>query len=279
MLAPVSIPPDTGLSLLCVANSTSSTDTNGSQFFITTVPTPHLDGKHVIFGEVLNGKSVVRQVENISTQSGDKPDKEAIIADCGELTGEAALAAEIKQPDELGDPYEDFPEDNDGGGLDPQKVLTIATACKEYGTTAFKASNVSLALDKYLKGLRYLNEEPDMKGASPETKTALGTLRYSLNANSALMSSKLEEWDDAIRFATAALAVAGVSDKDRAKALFRRGVASIRRKDEESALKDLEEAHKLVPEDAAVTSELASVKSKAAARAAKEKAAYKKFFA
>lgn len=232
-----------------------------------------------MFGKVLNGKSVVRQVENIITEVGDKPSKVITIADCGELTGEAALAAEIKQPDALGDPYEDFPEDNDTGDLNAQKVLTIAAACKDYGTTAFKAGNFELALEKYQKGIRYLNEEPELDGEPAETKTSLNTLRYSLNSNSALMATKLEAWDDAIRFATAAMAVSGVAPKDRAKALYRRGVASVHLKDEESALKDLEEAQKLVPEDSAVKTELANVKNKAAARSAKEKAAYKKFFA
>lgn len=53
--------------------------TNGSQFFVTTVPTPHLDKKHVVYGEVINGKSVVRQIENLKTQSGDKPWQDATI--------------------------------------------------------------------------------------------------------------------------------------------------------------------------------------------------------
>lgn len=46
--------------------------TNGSQFFVTTVPTPHLDGKHVVFGEVLNGKGIIRKIENLRT-ANDKP--------------------------------------------------------------------------------------------------------------------------------------------------------------------------------------------------------------
>jgi peptidyl-prolyl isomerase D len=261
--------------LLSMANA--GPNTNGSQFFLTTVATPHLDGKHVVFGEVLNGKSIVRQVENLTTKGGDKPVKEALISDCGELTGDAALAADVKQPDAMGDPYEDFPEDSTAP-LSAQSVLKIAADCKDYGNKAFKAGNLSVGLDKYQKGLRYINEEPDLDNEPASTKAELDALRFSLNCNSALLNTRLEAWDDAVTSATAALNVTGIKDSDRAKALYRRGFASVRLKDEESALKDLEEALRLAPTDASVVTELAAVKAKAAARAAKEKAAYKKFF-
>ncbi|BAF71561.1 peptidylprolyl isomerase [Sulfurovum sp. NBC37-1] len=57
--------------LLAMANH--GPNTNGSQFFITTVPTPHLNGGYTIFGEVVKGKKVVQKIENVTTSAGDRP--------------------------------------------------------------------------------------------------------------------------------------------------------------------------------------------------------------
>jgi len=59
--------------------------TNGSQFFITCVKTQHLDDKHVVFGQVIEGEAVVRFIEGVET-AGDKPLVDVVISDCGMWT-------------------------------------------------------------------------------------------------------------------------------------------------------------------------------------------------
>jgi len=72
----------TGPGIMSMANA--GPDTNGSQFFITTVKTSWLDNRHVVFGAVVEGMDLVKKIEGFGSQSG-KTNKKIVVADSGQL--------------------------------------------------------------------------------------------------------------------------------------------------------------------------------------------------
>ncbi|KAI0767594.1 peptidyl-prolyl cis-trans isomerase [Fomes fomentarius] len=270
--------------LLSMANA--GANTNGSQFFITCNPTPHLDGKHVVFGEVVRGKSVVRAIENTETSSGDLPVEPCVIADCGELSPDDPALSVPATAD--GDIYEDYPEDQDPVdgqdiGEHPEGALKIAREVREVGNKLFKDGKYEDALHKYQKAIRYLDFHVDLpEGAPPELRDSFDALLAPLLLNSAFAALRAGGPPNArlaLRVTDRALANLELNDTDKAKAYYRKGLAHIVINEDDEAEEALVKAHGLLKDDKAILAELEKVRGRLRGKREKEKKAFKKLFA
>lgn len=86
--------------ILSMANA--GPNTNRSQFFITTAPAPHLDGKHVVFGRVVDGMETVMMLNSQLTDANDKPFAKITVGHCGELVLQKPAGMKDKKPKKEG---------------------------------------------------------------------------------------------------------------------------------------------------------------------------------
>lgn len=265
--------------LLSMANA--GPNTNGSQAFITCVPTPHLDGKHVVFGEVIQGKRLVRLIENQQTdKENDKPLRDVKIEDCGVLPDDYEVPpnAEETPTDAYGDNYEDSIKDDSKVDInDVKSVLKAVEFVKQIGTEQFKNQNYQVALEKYLKCDKFLKEYVPEDLPEDDLKS-INDLKVSVPLNIALCALKTQDYQKVLVAGSEVLYAEAANDKAKAKALYRRGLAYNALNDPDMAIADLEMATTFQQNDPSILNAIKSARLKKKQMNDKQKKSLSKMF-
>ncbi|GMG21644.1 unnamed protein product [Ambrosiozyma monospora] len=275
--------------LVCMANS--GPNTNTSQFFISTYPSPHLTGLHTVFGKVVHGKSVVRHIEKVEVISNKNNETNAwipvekqsvVIDECGIWKDGDDLPNSIACTDPIGgDKYEEYPDDNEGLDLEKGDVtLKITSTIKESATLLFKQKRTRDAFLKYKKALRYCTELiPDEESDKTNYKKFLD-LKKTLYLNLSLTALQLQKYQTCIDYCGFLLEMddAKLTTTQTAKVFYRLGKAYAELKKYDTALDILEKASLFSPTDKTIATEHQRVKQIVEDAKLTEKMKYAKFF-
>ncbi|TID29573.1 hypothetical protein CANINC_001847 [Pichia inconspicua] len=276
--------------LVCMSNF-GIPNNNKSQFFITVEKCPHLNNKHTVFGKVIHGKSVIREIERtevFSNKNNDNyswmPKKPIILKDCGLWNEGDELPNYVACVDPIGgDIYEEYPDDNEIEGVDfenAEQSYKITSTIKESATQLFKQKRYDDALLKYKKSLRYCNELIPDDESNKEMFKKFQELKKTIYLNLTLVTLNLGKYDECINYCGYVLQMEDVdlSNIQLSKVFYRLGKSYAALKKYDIALETLEKAKLIAPEDAAIKREFDQVHDIVSTAKKEEKAKYAKFF-
>lgn len=172
---------------MCCPSGGPSSGAMGSTFFIELRHCDHLDSKNIVFGYVVSGMDVVRQIEQVEREARPPdpattfvvresdnavihPVHPITIVDCGELSP-AERTAPVVDPLAAEDPWADYPQDSSCDT--PEKLLQAAEQIRCCAKLAEYREEQQLAEDKLSKSLRYIERATRCVGSSPQL---IGTL-------------------------------------------------------------------------------------------------------
>ncbi|KAG6502028.1 hypothetical protein ZIOFF_041915 [Zingiber officinale] len=265
--------------MLSMANSGSNT--NGSQFFITTTRTSHIDGKHVVFGKVLKGMGVVRSIEHTPVGDADYPTMDVVITDCGELPEDADDGVTNFFKD--GDSYPDWPIDVDDKPTEVSWWMNAVEAAKIFGNNYFKVELDAAALNKITRWrlentgklcATWMYAGKKKRSMKAKKSSLLRKTKSIILTNSSACKLKLGDLKGALLDADFAIR----ERENNAKAYFRQGQAHTALNDVDAAVESFRKALELEPTDGGIKKELAAAKKKIADRRDQERKAYSRMF-
>ncbi|XP_077298961.1 peptidyl-prolyl cis-trans isomerase D-like [Arctopsyche grandis] len=254
--------------------------TNSSQFFITTVPCSHLNGRNVVFGRVLKGMNIILEIDKCEQNENNMLLEHCVIHSCGEIPSGGDW--NIGDNDATGDTLPPYPEDLDIRDIEEMEFRAKVLAVKDSGNTFYTLGYYKIASRKYMKSVRYLkwmSTNMSKKYNYANLKLSMIAPEYQkliLNSLSNLSASRLKllKYKEVTKICNEILQF----EPSNPKVLFRRGRAHMMLNNYTKGINDLIYAKTLCPNDVLIQRELKNFLKINGKYREYERKAYKKMF-